>query len=82
MAQTVAVDIKTINDIEKRLDKMAKEIKFLKEKLLETEPPYGSDKWWEWSDKKALEEIRAGKYTEIRNETELKEFLDSLKNEA
>lgn len=60
MSQTVTVSSKTIEQILARLDRLTKEVKTIKAKLFE-ESPYGSDAWWKWSDKKALEEIRQGK---------------------
>ncbi len=79
MSQTITVPAKTIEEIFNRLDRLTKEIKAIKTKLFEEEPPYGSDEWWEWSDEKAIEDIRAGRYTKISNKKELTAFLDSLK---
>ena len=75
MANAVAVNAKQVNIIISRLDKVAKDIAELKEKLFEQEPPYGSDAWWEWSIKKGEEDIKAGRYTTIRNKKELRNFL-------
>lgn len=61
-----------------RLTRLEAMVKFLAGKLedvLETEPPYGSDTWWEWSDKKAMEEIKAGKGISFNNIKELKQYL-------
>lgn len=79
MSQTITVSPKTIEQIITRLDNLTKEVKAIRTKLFEEEPPYGSDAWWEWSDKKALKEIKEGKYTKINNKKELQQFLDSLK---
>lgn len=79
MNQTVTASSKTIEQILARLDRLTKEVRTIREKLFE-EPPYGSDAWWKWSDKKALEEIRQGKGTTIHNKKELQIFLDSLKD--
>jgi hypothetical protein len=62
MNQTATVDQKTLETILDRLDKLAKELKFIKERLTEIEPPYGSESWWQWSEKKADEEIASGRY--------------------
>lgn len=79
MNNVITVDAKTIGTILSRLDKLARDMEVIKERLLQEEPEYGSDAWWEWSDKKALEDIRAGKYTEISTVKELQIHLDSLK---
>lgn len=79
MAHTVTIDQKTIKLILTRLEELTQEVKSLKAKLMDDEPPYGSDAWWEWSDKKALEDYKAGRYTEVRTKEELQTFLDSLK---
>ena len=45
----------------------------------EGEPEYGTDAWWEWSDAKAMEDIKHGRYTILKTKDELQTFLDSLK---
>lgn len=79
MAQAITISPRTIAEILFRLDELTKEVRAIKTKLFQGEPPYGSEAWWEWSDKKALDEIKQGKYTELRNKKELNAFLDSLK---
>lgn len=61
MNQAITVSPKTIGAIVQQLAKLTKEVKAIKTKLFSGEPPYGSDAWWELSDKKAIEEIKAGK---------------------
>ncbi|MBI3289822.1 hypothetical protein HYZ78_00315 [Candidatus Microgenomates bacterium] len=78
MAQTVTIDSKTTKEILTILRYLKKEINLLREKF-DAEPPYGSDAWWEWSDKKAEEDIRTGRYTKVSNKKELQKYLDSLK---
>ena len=79
MSQAITVSPKTIEEILTRLDRLTKEMKAIKAKLFEGEPSYGSDELWKWSDKKAEEDIKAGRYTKISNKKELTAFLDSLK---
>lgn len=79
MNQAIAISPKTVDEILTRLDKLTREVKAIKVRLFETEPPYGSGEWWEWSDKKAIEDIKAGRYTTVHNKKELQQFLDSLK---
>lgn len=80
MNQTVTVSPKTIQEILSRLDQLTKEVRIIKTKLFEQEPPYGSDEWWEWSEKKADEDIKTGRVSAtLHNKKDLQEFLDSLK---
>ncbi|MEK7185832.1 MAG: hypothetical protein AAB675_00515 [Patescibacteria group bacterium] len=78
MNQTITVSPKTIEEILARLDKLTREIRVIKTKLFEEEPPYGSDEWWKWSDEKAIEDYKKGRYTVIRSKKELNEFFGSL----
>ena len=79
MNQTVTVPVKTIEEIFSRLDELTNAVKKIAAKLSEKEPAYGSDEWWKWSDKKALDEIKAGKGTKIHNKKELNAFFKNLK---
>lgn len=79
MKNTISLDAKTVELILTRLEKLVNDVQTIKKALFDEEPPYGSDEWWEWSDKKAVEEIKAGQYTEIRTKKGLQTFLDSLK---
>ena len=71
MNQTITVSTKTVDKILARLDSLTHEVKTIKEKLFEEEPPYGSDEWWEWSDRKAMEDIKAGRYKTYNNVKDL-----------
>ena len=62
MSQAVAIDQKTLEAILGRLEELTREIKFIKAKLVEGEPSYGSSAWWQWAEKKADEDIAAGRY--------------------
>lgn len=77
MNQTITISSKTTEEILARLDKLTKEVKAIKTKLFEEGPPYGSDEWWEWSDKKALKEIRAGKGVKFNTAKEAIKWLNS-----
>ena len=76
--QTVTVPTKTFEKIVSKLDQLTAQVEAINDKL-EGAPLYGSDEWWEWSDKKAKEDIKAGRYTALHNKKELQEYLDSLK---
>lgn len=67
MSQAISVSPKTIEEILTRLDRLTREVKAIKTKLFEEEPPYGSDKWWEKEINEGLEEIKQGKYTVYKN---------------
>lgn len=78
MDPTITVPAKTFEKILSRLDQLTREIQVIKAKLFEEEPQYGSDEWWEWSNKKALKSIKEGKGIVIHNKKELDEFFKSL----
>ncbi len=77
MNQTIAISSKTTEEILDRLDKLTKEVKTIKTKLFGEEPPYGSAEWWDWSDKKALGEIKAGKGLKFNTAKEAIKWLKS-----
>lgn len=77
MAQTVAVPPETIEEILTRLDRLTKEVRIIKRRLFAKEPPYGSDEWWQWSDNKAREDIRAGKVLRFDSAAEAIKWLNS-----
>ncbi len=79
--QTITVPAKTFEKIVSKLDYLSQEIENIKTQLSSKEPPYGSSEWWEWSNTKALQEVRAGKGTVLHNKKELKEFFRNLRNE-
>ncbi len=80
MNQTITISTKTAEQILARLDNLTEEVKTIKARLLREEPSYGSDAWWEWSDKEALAEIKAGKGKKIHNKKELDVFFKNLKS--
>lgn len=77
MANGVSVNTKTVNHIVAQLDKLARDVEAIKARVFEQEPPYGSDAWWEWSDKKALEDIKAGKGIKFNSAKEAIKWLNS-----
>ena len=78
MAQAATIDTRFARDILSTLRELKEQIVSLNEKL-EGAPPYGSDEWWAWSEKRAQEDIKAGRYTVLRNKKEVQQFFDSLK---
>lgn len=78
--QTVTIPIKTYEKILSKLDRLNQEVESIKIRLSKKEPAYGSDEWWEWSEKKADEDIKMGRVSAVlRNKNELQAFLNSLK---
>ena len=54
-----------------RLEKMVASLMYKKK-----EPPYGSDEWWEWSDKEALKDIKKGDYFELKDKEAIMDFFE------
>lgn len=77
MAQTMTVPTKTFEEILSRLDQLTKEVRLIKAKLFAKEPAYGSGEWWEWSDKKAMEDIKAGKAVKFDSAEQASKWLNS-----
>lgn len=76
----MTVPAKTFEEILSRLNQLTKEVHVIRVKLFESEPSYGSEQWWEWSDRKAMDDIKAGRFVELKNKEELKVYLNSLKS--
>lgn len=71
--QTLTADklVSQIDTIQRALDELKSQINSL------VPPKYGSDAWWEESDRKALEDIKAGRYKSFKN---VKALMKELKN--
>ena len=77
MAQTINLTQSEYQKLLQRIVSLEKKVQSLLNRL-QKEPPYGSDEWWEWSNKKAIEDIKAGKYTAFKSAKEMVEHLESL----
>lgn len=77
MSQTMAVSAKTFEEILSRLDQLTREVHAIKVKLFEGEPPYGSNEWWEWSDRKAMKDIKVGKIVKFDSAEKAIKWLNS-----
>lgn len=77
MAQTITVSEKVFEEIISRLDKLTREVQVIKARMFEKEPPYGSNEWWEWSDRKALEDIKAGRIVKFDSAEKAIKWLNS-----
>lgn len=80
-SKTVTAEVQLLQNVLIRLDKLTKDIETIKEKLFEMEPEYGSDAWWEWSDKKGMEDYKKGDYFELRDEADVKDFFKHIDDE-
>lgn len=79
MSQTISLSTETLHQFIATVSELKDAVVKLTQKLdAMEEPPYGSDAWWEWSIKKGEEDIKAGRYTTIKNKKELKVFFDNL----
>lgn len=78
MNQATTTTQETLKEIISRLDQLSREVKLIRDTLSQAEPPYGSEAWWKWSDRKALEDIKKGRYTAIKSQKELDDYFQSL----
>ena len=77
MAQTITVPAKTFEMILSKLEHLTRDVETIKSKLLDGEPPYGSDQWWEWSEKRADADIKAGRVVKFDSVEETIKWLNS-----
>lgn len=79
MAQTISLSADKFNQLVATISELKDEMARLAQKLDGIkEPIYGSRKWWNYSEKKALKSIREGKGVVIRNKKELDAFFNAL----
>ena len=81
MSNTISIPATKLDKILNILVELKQEVSSLNKKVEDLEPVYGSDAWWEWSDNKAMEDIRAGRFVELRDKMALQAHLDMLKSE-
>ena len=66
----------TADDFYSELISMRNQIDKLIDKILSLIPPkYGSDAWWEKSDREALKQLKEGKGKTFNNVEELEKYL-------
>lgn len=75
--QTITIPVETFEKLVSRLDELTREVKIIKIRLFDKEPLYGSKEWWEWSEKKADEDIRAGRVVKFSSAEEAITWLNS-----
>lgn len=77
MNQAITVTPKTIEAIVKQLMVLTKEVKAIKTRLFEEEPPYGSNAWWEKEIKEAENEFKKGKGIRFESANDAIKWLNS-----
>ncbi|MDD5416271.1 MAG: hypothetical protein PHE48_04735 [Candidatus Daviesbacteria bacterium] len=75
--QTITIPAKTYEKILSKLERLNQEVESIKLRLSENEPAYGSNEWWAWSDKKAKEDIKAGRVMRFDSTEEAIKWLNS-----
>lgn len=78
MNNTVSFHTTKLDKILKVLGELKQDVISLREKFESIEPLYGSQEWWERSDKQALKSIKEGKGIVIRNKKEIDKFFKNL----
>lgn len=74
MADTVTLSQSAYKNITQRLSRLEKALSYVVGKI-DIEPPEGTEAWWEWSDKKALEDLKKGDYYELRSREDINDFF-------
>lgn len=75
MTNTVTLTQSAYKELVNRLGRVERLLAKLVEDR-EKEPPYGSTAWWEWSDHKALEDIKTGRYKSFASAKDMVKYLD------
>mgnify|MGYP001569188616 CR=1 FL=1 len=75
--QTVTIPAKTYEKILSKLERLSQEVESIKIRLSKKEPAYGSNEWWNWSDRKAQEDIKAGRVMRFDSAEEAIRWLNS-----
>lgn len=79
MSQVIQLSKSQFDTLLERLSRLEKTVSQLLEKV--GEPPYGSDEWWDWSDKTALKEAEKGEYYELKSKEDIKDFFKNIDDE-
>lgn len=77
MSNTITLSQSAYKELLTRMNRLEKMVSSLLERF-EQEPTYGSEAWWMWSDKKALEDIKKGSYRTFESVKDMKKYLQSL----
>ncbi len=75
--RTQSIDESTIISLINELAVLSQAAKNVREKLLKIVPvKYGSDLWWDKSDKEAMDQIKNGKGISFNNIKDLQKYLN------
>jgi len=75
--QVRTIDIKTLETLYKDIRAMELALESLRKRVMGFLPAsYGSDLWWEKSDRKAMKEIANGKGIKFNNAEEVIKYLE------
>jgi hypothetical protein len=77
MAQTITLKQSDYQKLIDRITKLEKMFAVLLRQIKHN-PEYGSDEWWEVSDKKAIEEIKKGNYVAFDSASDMVEYLKNI----
>lgn len=76
--QVKTIDIKTLETLYKEIKVIEVALEGLRQKVIDLLPAeYGSDLWWEKSDRKAMKEIAEGKGMKFSSTEEVIKYLES-----
>lgn len=69
-----------VRRLEEKIDGMKEDkgMKNKKEDDEENDPPYGSDAWWEKSDKEAYEAVKRGEYIQFESAEEMNAYFKKI----
>ena len=79
MSNTVTLSQSAYKNLLARMNKLEKMIATLLERF-EQEPLYGSEAWWDWSNKKGKQDIEKGDYYELRNKKDIDNFFKNIES--
>lgn len=77
MANTIVISTSAYKELLTRLSRLEKMMVMILGKF-ESEPPYGSDKWWDWAHEKGLKAKEKGEYTRLKSREDIDKFFDAL----
>jgi hypothetical protein len=79
MSQAIQISETRYQDLLSRISKLESMVAKLFKKL--EQPKYGSDEWWEKSDRESLEEYKNGEYYELKDKEAMKDFFKHISDE-
>jgi hypothetical protein len=77
MAQMITLKQSEYQKLIDRISKLETQVSKMVQ-FFQKEPSYGSDAWWKWANKKGMEALKKGEYTEITTDKQRKSYFKSL----